>query len=74
MTQKSVGLLHFFAAFTHPAAVLVSKIGVQLWVYGPPSQLGSSRRPQSFRIFRLGSGKPAIAAFTIDKLVVSTIV
>jgi len=40
--QKSVGLLNFIAAFTHPAAVLLLKIGVPLLASGPPSPLGSS--------------------------------
>jgi len=71
-TQKSVGLLSFIAGGTHPAAQLVSKIRVTIRVYGPPSPLDSSWQPQSSRIFRLGSGRPAIAVFTIDKMVLST--
>ena len=70
---KSVWLLDFIAAFTHPAAVLLLEIGVKLLAYGPPSPLGSSRQPQSSQIFRMGSGRPAFAAFMIDKMVVSTI-
>jgi len=70
---KSVGLLNFIAAFTHPAAALLSKIGVTFRAYGPPSPLGSSRQPQSSRIFQLGTGRPAIAVFTIDKMVVAMI-
>jgi len=70
---KSVGLLNFIAACTHPAAVLLSKIGVILRVYRPPSSLGPCRQPQSAQLLQLESGRPAIAAFTIYKMVISTI-
>jgi len=73
MTQKSIGLLNLIDACTHPAAVVLLKIGVTLWVYRPPSPLASSRQPQSCRIFLLGSGRPATAAFMIDKMVILTI-
>jgi len=71
--QKSVRLYHVIAAFTHPAAVLLSKIGVTVWLYRPPSPLGSFRNHQSTRIVLLGSGRQVIAAFTIDKMVISRI-
>jgi len=71
--KKIVRLLTFIATFTHLAAVLLSKIGVTSRAYGPPSPLCTSMQPQSSRIFRLGSGRPTIAAFTIDKMIVSTI-
>jgi len=72
-TQKCVGLYNFIAPFTHLALVLLSKIGVTLWKCRPPSPVGPSWQPQSSRIFQLGSGSPAIAAFTSDKMVVPTI-
>ena len=71
-TPKCVGWLNFIAASTNLAAVLVSKLGVTSWAYGPPPPLHSSLQPQSSRIIQLGIGRPAIAAFTIDKLVVLT--
>jgi hypothetical protein len=66
-------LCNFITAFTHQAAVLLSMIGVTFLPYGPPSSLGSSRHHQRACIFRLVSGRLAIAALTIDKMVVSTI-
>jgi hypothetical protein len=66
-------LHNFIAEFTNPAAVLLTTIGVAIRAYGPPAPLGSSRQQQSYRIFHLWSGKPAIAAFTIDKMMGSTI-
>jgi len=70
--QNSIGLLYCIAAFTHLAAVVLSKIEVTLQAYKPPSPLGSSRQPQSTQTIRLRSGRLAIAAFTIDKILVST--
>jgi len=66
-------LFNFIADLSHPAAVLVSMIGVISQVCKLPSPLGSSRQPQTCQSFRLGSGGGAIAAFKIDKMVVSTI-
>jgi len=66
---NSVGLLKFITPCTNPAAVLLSKIGVTLLAYWQPSPLGYSRQCQSSRILWLGTGRPVIAAFTIDKMV-----
>jgi hypothetical protein len=71
--QHSVGLINSIAACTHLAGVLLSKIGVTLLAYGPPSPFVTSRQLQSSQIFRLGSGRLAMAAFTTEKKVVSTI-
>ena len=65
----SIGLLNFIATFTNLAAVLLSKLGVTLVAYRPSSPLGSSQQPQSSRNFRLASGRLAIAALTIDTMV-----
>jgi len=73
MAENSVGLLNVITAYTYPAAVLLSKIEVTSWAYGPPSPLCSSKMPESSRILRLGSGRPAIAALTMDEMVVSMI-
>jgi len=71
--QNSIWLLNLNTAFNHPAAVMLSKFGVTLQVYRALSPLGSSRQPQSSRIFRLGSGRLASTAFTIDVIVGSTL-
>lgn len=42
-------------------------------VCGPPSALGSSEQPQRSLIVWLGSRRPAIAVFKIDKLGIWTI-
>ena len=70
--QSSVGLSNFITAFTHLAAVLLSKIGVTFQACGPQSPLGSCWEPWSTRMFQLGSARPTMAAFTIDKMVVLT--
>ena len=71
--QKCIGLSNVISAFTNLAAVLLSKIVVILQACRPASPLGSSQQPQSTRIFQQRLGRLPIAAFTIDKMVVSTI-
>jgi hypothetical protein len=71
--QTSLEFHNVFAAFTHPAVVLLLKVGVTLRVYRPPFLLGSSTQPQNSGIFRLESGRLAIAVYSIDIMVISTI-
>lgn len=70
---KRVGLSNSIAPFTQPAAVSLLQTWATTHACGPQSPLGSPGQTESSWIFQQGSGRPTIAAFTIDIMIVLTI-